>query len=150
MKRMTREWVRKAEDDFQAAELLAAGGKLLHDQICFHCQQSTEKYLKALLHELGVAFTRPNDKPPQPCDMPANCGIAAETRSGSNRAMDAGNGAEPFSLRTERAGRDKTVETAETHGSSPLWLCRSTPRSYLGVSGRNGPQFRAHVLPRSG
>ena len=24
-----------------------------HDQVCFHCQQAAEKYLKALLEELG-------------------------------------------------------------------------------------------------
>ena len=49
MKRMTREWIRKAEDDFRAAGVLAAGSEPFHDQVCFHCQQSAEKYLKALL-----------------------------------------------------------------------------------------------------
>jgi HEPN domain-containing protein len=61
MKRITREWVRKAEDDYQAAELLAAGHPLLHDQVCFHCQQCVEKYLKALLDEAGVAFSKTHD-----------------------------------------------------------------------------------------
>ena len=61
MKRMTREWIRKAEDDFQTAELIEAGGQPLHDQVCFHCQQSAEKYLKARLHELGVVFPKTHD-----------------------------------------------------------------------------------------
>src|SRR5262249_36104019 len=29
-----------------------------HDLICFHCQQSAEKYLKALLVERGVPFPK--------------------------------------------------------------------------------------------
>jgi HEPN domain-containing protein len=61
MKRMTREWIRKAEDDFRTAELVAAGGEPLHDQICFHCQQSAEKYLKALLEELTLPIARIHD-----------------------------------------------------------------------------------------
>jgi HEPN domain-containing protein len=61
MKRMTREWIRKAEDDFQTAQILAAGGKPLYDQICFHCQQSAEKYLKALLEEFGPSVPKTHD-----------------------------------------------------------------------------------------
>jgi HEPN domain-containing protein len=54
MKRSTREWVDKAEDDYRTAALLARASARLHDQICFHCQQSAEKYLKGLLEELGI------------------------------------------------------------------------------------------------
>src|SRR5262245_42466702 len=61
MKRITREWVRKAEDDFRAAEILAAGQRPFHDPVCFHCQQSAEKYLKALLEELSVAISKTHD-----------------------------------------------------------------------------------------
>ena len=61
MKRMTREWVRKAEDDFQAAGVLAARRGPFHDQVCFHCQQSAEKYLKALLEERSVAIPKTHD-----------------------------------------------------------------------------------------
>ena len=53
MKRTTREWVRKAESDFRLAETIARGVEPFHDEQCFHCQQSAEKYLKALLEELG-------------------------------------------------------------------------------------------------
>ena len=58
MKRLTREWVRKAETDLLAAEALNRGKGLLHDQVCFHCQQSAEKYLKSLLEERGLAVPR--------------------------------------------------------------------------------------------
>jgi HEPN domain-containing protein len=61
MKRITREWIRKAEDDYRAAEKLASGADPFHDQVCFHCQQSAEKYLKALLEELDVAVPKTHD-----------------------------------------------------------------------------------------
>src|SRR5262245_45091317 len=56
MKKTTREWVRKAESDYQLAAIIARGKKPFHDEQCFHCQQSAEKYLKALLEELGLAI----------------------------------------------------------------------------------------------
>ncbi len=61
MKRLTREWVGKAEDDYQAANRLNDISGRFHDQICFHCQQSAEKYLKAVLQQTGVYFDRTHD-----------------------------------------------------------------------------------------
>lgn len=29
---------------------------MFHDQLCFHCQQASEKYLKALLEEQGLSI----------------------------------------------------------------------------------------------
>ena len=54
MKKLTREWVKKAEADFLAAAKLGRGRDFLHDQVCFHSQQSAEKYLKALMEEIGL------------------------------------------------------------------------------------------------
>src|SRR5438270_235943 len=54
MKRTTREWVRKAESDFRLASVIARGSESFHDEQCFHCQQSAEKYLKALLAEWRI------------------------------------------------------------------------------------------------
>src|SRR5271168_723392 len=51
MKKLTAQWVRKAEVDFDIARKLARGTAPYHDAICFHAQQSAEKYLKALLVE---------------------------------------------------------------------------------------------------
>ena len=53
MKRATREWVRKAEAGYRLAAKLGRGSEPFQDQLCFPCQQSSEKYLKALLEELG-------------------------------------------------------------------------------------------------
>jgi len=61
MKRPTGAWVRKAEDDVGSARQLAAHSPLYRDQVCFHCQQAVEKYLKAVLQELGVTVPRTHD-----------------------------------------------------------------------------------------
>jgi HEPN domain-containing protein len=61
MKRATREWVKKAEDDLRMAVLAAGAAPPSHDQVCFHCQQAVEKYLKALLEELGHSVPKTHD-----------------------------------------------------------------------------------------
>ena len=58
MKRSTRAWVRKADADYQLAAQIARGRRPFHDQVCFLCQQSAEKYLKALLEEQGLGVPR--------------------------------------------------------------------------------------------
>ena len=58
MKKLTAQWVRKAESDFAVAETLARGKEPHHDEVCFHAQQCSEKYLKALLEELGLSVPR--------------------------------------------------------------------------------------------
>jgi HEPN domain-containing protein len=54
-------WVRKAEDDLICARLAEPNNPPLYDQVCFHCQQSAEKYLKALLQESGLVAPRSHD-----------------------------------------------------------------------------------------
>lgn len=62
MKAATRDWIEKAEADHLAAVDLAQRRKLpLHDMVCFHCQQSAEKYLKARLEEAGIHFPKTHD-----------------------------------------------------------------------------------------
>ena len=58
MKKLTREWVRKAEADYRVAVMVHRGAEPFHDAVCFHCQQSAEKFLKGLVEELGL--TVPN------------------------------------------------------------------------------------------
>jgi HEPN domain-containing protein len=59
---LTREWVQKAEGDF------ASGGRDYrarkspnYDSACFHSQQCAEKYMKAVLQELVIAFPKTHD-----------------------------------------------------------------------------------------
>lgn len=62
MKASTREWVKKAEADYQMAVALSRKRKSpFHDGVCFHCQQSAEKYLKARLEEAGAAIPKIHD-----------------------------------------------------------------------------------------
>jgi HEPN domain-containing protein len=58
---LTREWVRKAEADYRAAVKLSRGNEDFHDQVCSRGQQSAEKYLEALLEELGMAVAKTRD-----------------------------------------------------------------------------------------
>jgi len=62
MKAATRDWLKKAESDWLAASALSRRRKIpLHDQVCFHCQQSAEKYLKARLEEAGLVSPKTHD-----------------------------------------------------------------------------------------
>src|SRR5438132_14108648 len=62
MKPPTREWVKKAENDFKAAcQLLRRRKDIVPDAACFFCQQCVEKYLKARLTEASIAFPRTHD-----------------------------------------------------------------------------------------
>jgi HEPN domain-containing protein len=62
MKAATCDWIEKAEADHLAALDLARRRKLpLHDMVCFHCQQSAEKYLKARLEEAAIHFPKTHD-----------------------------------------------------------------------------------------
>jgi HEPN domain-containing protein len=60
----TREWVSKAEGDFDVVSLLLRSRKRSrYDPICFHVQQCAEKYLKARLIEAGIPFPKTHDLP---------------------------------------------------------------------------------------
>ncbi len=59
MNATTEEWVFKAEEDFDSADLLMHGREApIAATACFHCQQCAEKYLKAFLVEHEVDFLR--------------------------------------------------------------------------------------------
>jgi len=58
MKKLTADWIRKAEGDYRVAEKLARTRPPENDFVCFCCQQAAEKFLKALLVELGLNVPR--------------------------------------------------------------------------------------------
>ncbi len=59
---MTREWVLKAESDYDVVLLLLRSRKRSrHDPTCFHAQQCVEKYLKGRLTEAGIPFSKTHD-----------------------------------------------------------------------------------------
>jgi HEPN domain-containing protein len=61
MKKETRAWVRKAEQDWAAAVREASADDPPRDVACFLCQQCAEKYLKAILEELGLSIPKTHD-----------------------------------------------------------------------------------------
>jgi HEPN domain-containing protein len=62
MRPITREWVAKAESDYDGAcEALRSRKKSRRDRICFFSQQCIEKYLKARLAEAGLSFPRTHE-----------------------------------------------------------------------------------------
>ncbi|HEV3143022.1 MAG TPA: HEPN domain-containing protein [Gemmataceae bacterium] len=61
MTRKTAQWVRKAEGNYRLAVRISRGSEPFHDQLCFHCQQSSEKYFKAYQQELGLPVPKIHD-----------------------------------------------------------------------------------------
>jgi HEPN domain-containing protein len=62
MKRATREWIKKAESDYQLAVSLTRRRKTpAFDHACFHFQQAAEKYLKARLDEAQLRSPKTHD-----------------------------------------------------------------------------------------
>lgn len=57
-----REWIEKAEGDFEGALQLSKKRSVRTAHLlCFACQQSAEKYLKAFLVENNVRFSKTHD-----------------------------------------------------------------------------------------
>lgn len=54
-------WVEKADEDWATANTLLRRKKPFTSIICFHLQQSAEKYLKAILVLKGSAFPKTHD-----------------------------------------------------------------------------------------
>ena len=61
MNPLTLEWVEKAEEDYNMAQLAQQAARPFHNSICFHAKQCIEKYLKARLQEMNVPVPRTHD-----------------------------------------------------------------------------------------
>ena len=61
MNPLTLEWIEKAEEDFNSAKWLQESPNPVYNSICFHAQQSIEKYLKAWLQEQNIPFSKTHD-----------------------------------------------------------------------------------------
>ena len=91
MKRKTLTWVRKAEDDWDAACELAARSPPLRDAVCFHCQQAAEKAIKALdeaLKQRDAAFSAAFPNAIARFPQLAALGMAIEERAAILHAAD--------------------------------------------------------------
>ena len=61
VRELTIQWLDKAEDDLAAAQALFDHGGDLWAIVAFHCQQSVEKFLKAMLTSLQIEFSKTHD-----------------------------------------------------------------------------------------
>jgi len=61
MKELTREWINKAEEDYIVATRESQTEPVIYNSVCFHCQQSVEKYFKAYLQEMSIEFEKTHD-----------------------------------------------------------------------------------------
>ena len=83
---LVRQWVEKAEADLEAAEQLApnvVSGTRLREIVGFHCQQTVEKFLKALLTHYQVEFPKTHDIKRLPMLV---SGVSRETADALNGA----------------------------------------------------------------
>ena len=58
---LVKQWIKKAELDYRAAENLLQDTEPIREVAAFHCQQAAEKYLKALLVSIPIEFPRTHD-----------------------------------------------------------------------------------------
>lgn len=56
--KIVKEWLNKAEEDFNFAKVNLEEGNNFYAQICFHFQQSAEKYLKAFIVAYDLEFEK--------------------------------------------------------------------------------------------
>ncbi|MBP7792320.1 MAG: HEPN domain-containing protein [Candidatus Goldbacteria bacterium] len=61
MKELTCKWINKAEEDYIIAIRESRTEPVIYNAVCFHCQQSVEKYLKAYLQEMNIEFEKTHD-----------------------------------------------------------------------------------------
>ena len=61
MKKITEEWIAKAEQDYLVAIRELKADPPATEAVCFHAQQCIEKYLKAVLQENEIEFEKVHD-----------------------------------------------------------------------------------------
>jgi HEPN domain-containing protein len=125
MKRETAGWVRKAEHDFRGAADLHGKRPPLHDLVCFHCQQCSEKYLKALLEEQGLTTHKTHDLLRLLAELLPHYPSLARIRRGLAVLTD-------YAVDVRYPGDTPTKRQAD---SAMRWAgrCRATVRGLLGL-----------------
>ena len=61
MKEPVEKWMQKAEEDFKTVQILLESDDYAPAIVCFHCQQTAEKYLKAFLVFSDIQFPKIHD-----------------------------------------------------------------------------------------
>ena len=87
------EWLEFAEMDLSAAEYLLSMRPLPIEIICFHCEQAAEKFLKAVLVQLGI-------EPPRTHDLIQLCKICSDIDERFGQLVDACVELTPYGVQT--------------------------------------------------
>lgn len=58
---LVKDWFRKADNDLRNAKIVIEAEKPPTDTVCFHCQQTAEKYLKGFLVHHNTEFEKEHD-----------------------------------------------------------------------------------------
>jgi HEPN domain-containing protein len=97
----------------------------MHDGVCFHCQQGAEKYLKALLQELGLRIRRTHELLKLLADLQPHYLSLRSLRRGLDFLTR-------FAVETRYPGDDATKRQAE---AAMRWAnrVRQTARAVLGL-----------------
>lgn len=103
MKALTREWLEYAEHDLYAAKLLIESPKPPFEVIAYHCQQSAEKSIKALLIEHGEPLPRTHD-------MGVLCELVSDFYNGFTNYMEDCDRLTPYGVITRYPGSPLTVD----------------------------------------
>jgi HEPN domain-containing protein len=102
-----KEWVRKAEEDYEVATALARRRKSpTPNAVSFHCQQCAEKYLKAYLVQHNVIFPKTHDL----LELHRLCLSVDSAFSLIGDLLDLLN---PYSVEFRYPGEETTVDEAE-------------------------------------
>src|SRR5207245_2670726 len=67
MKRLTAQWVRKAESDYRVAKKIARGSEPHHDEVCYHCQVWREVFKSSFGRAGQARATHAYSR--RPCDV---------------------------------------------------------------------------------
>ena len=141
MKPLTREWIEKAEGDYEAAGLLLRARKHPnYDASCFHAQQCVEKWMKAMLIEAGIQFERTHD-------LPALLDLLRAVNRSWELLRPAATTLSDYAVRFRYPGSSADKPMAKI-AFQACKLVRETLREHLGTSPTSSGKAKAKSKPR--
>lgn len=141
MKSVTREWIKKAEGDYQTAGLLLRARKHPnYDASCFHAQQCAEKYMKAVLEEELAPFVHSHD-------LSALLDRLTDVNPFWEALRPAATVLTGYAVRFRYPGSSADKAMAKT-ALQACELVRGTPRNHPGLSDAAGRKPKPKSRPR--
>lgn len=113
VRQMANQWLSKAQDDLEAAEALLVHGGDLWAIVAFHCQQSAEKNIKALLTSLQIEFGKTHD-------LAVLLDKLVEARDEVAGALRPAEGLTVYGVQVRYPGDEPDVDQAEAEGARNL------------------------------